>query len=357
MTDPAPSWQDLYDLALAEMVFRRPDLQVLPGDISDALLCGIASGADADIRQSVIEFAATFLDTADGEALTKLADDRYGIQRIEAVEAIGQVRISRTSGGAAETLIAGTRVSSEPDAAGQSIVFELDAPAAFGLGANGPITVAATAVDAGRNGNVAASTVTQFVDQPTDATFVVTNLAVFAGGSDEESDPALRARCRAFFATLRRGTLDALEFGAKQVPQVRVATATEDANALVTIYVSDEDGNSNAEMINDVIAELENWRAAGTAVQVLGGVIYEQDVTLSITARSGVTVDPTLVTAAVVGRMLKLGVGETLYLSVLRAAVIALDPDGITDVVISVPTTNIAPAANQLIRAGAVTIS
>ena len=356
MTQPAPSWQDLYDLALAEMVFRRPDLQVLQGDVTDAMLCGIAAAGDADIRQSAIEFSHTFLDTSDGDALTRVADDRYGIQRVEATEAIGQVTIARSSSGAAVTLIAGTRIRTPADAAGQSILFELDAPASFSLGSNTPVVVAATAVEGGRDGNVGAGTNTEFVSAPSDSTITVTNVAGFAGGADEESDPALRARCRSFFATLRRGTLAALEFGAKQVPQVRVATAVEATNGLVSLYVSDEDGNSNAQMINLVIIELENWRAAGTVVQVLGGIIFEQDVELSITARAGVVVDATLVTQAVTGALLKLATGETLYRDTIQGAVKALDPDGIVTVTVTVPATDVAPDANQLIRAGAVTI-
>lgn len=355
MSQPAPSYQDLYNIALAELVSVRPELQVLEGDITDAMLSGIAAAADADIRQSAREFADTFLDTAEGAALTKLADDRYQVQRVEATDAVGEVTITRTSGGAAETLIAGTRVATTADASGAQAVFVLDDPAVFGLGANGPVTVSVTAVASGVEANVAAGAIAEFVDRPDDSTFVVTNDEVTAGGGGEESDDSVRDRCRAFFATLRRGTMDALEFGARLVPQVRNANAVESTSGLVTVYVSDEDGNSNAEMVNLVIAELENWRAAGVVIAVVGAAIFEQDVTYSIIARAGVTVDTTLANAAIAGAMNKQRAGEILYRTTLRAAVKALNPDGIREVLITLPATDIEPAGNQIIRPGTIT--
>lgn len=181
-----------------------------------------------------------------------------------------------------------------------------------------------------------------------------------AGGNEEETDEALRDRIRRQPLSFRRGTLGALVYGALTVPAVRVATATEDTTTgQVTVAVSDDSGSSNAEMIADVIVALEDYRAAGVPVTVVGGVVLTTPVALELVLADGASLavlEP-LVQAAVAAQVNRLKIGQTLYDSMTVTAARNVDPDAILDVRVTSPSGDLAPAANQLIRAGAVTVT
>lgn len=365
----APSFQDLLAQGQGEAEFRRPDLAFLDGDVSLAQLHAGAAMADAIIRFGAQAFKETFLDGAKGDALTALVKDHLNLDRQLATQAQATVEFTRTSGGAGGTIPQGTVVATQFDADGKEVQFSTDADFIVGVGLNGPFSVAVTAVNTGRDGNVAAGTIERIVDSLFDTTFSVTNPDVAGGGNNEESDESLRERARAFFTTLRRGTLAALEFGAKLVPTVRVATAIEDEDTgLTTLIVSDSDGNSTAQMIDDVIIELENWRAAGSVINVTGGVQVVVDLELTLTVRAGYSVAAAndLLEAAVQNRMDKLVAQETLYLDSIIAAVIAVAPDDIFDVAFDAITVdgvpqgtpaNVVPTIGQVIRLGTVTFA
>jgi len=366
----APSFEDLLAQGMAEAQTRRPSLQFYDGDVSLATLHGGAAMSDACIRFGAQAFRETFIDGARGDALTALVDDHYGIQRQPSTQAQATVSWSRPSQGGGEpggTIPAGTTIATEFDAEGNEVQFTTDANLVFGVGVLGPLDVSATAVDPGTDGNVAAASIVRVIDVPSfDATFQVTNAAAAGGGNDEESDTELRRRARDFWSTLRRGTLAALEYGAQQVDSVRVAKATEDGQGLVTVRVTDADGNSTAEMVADVEAELENWRCAGVNVTVLGGDPLLVDFTAELIVRAGfdVLAHVTELEDAATARMAKLKAGETCYLDMIDASIIAVYPDDILKVTLTAITVggspasiaDIVPGADEVIRAGTLTI-
>lgn len=366
----APSFQDLLDQFQAEVQDRRPDLVFAEGDITVAMAHGAAAVADAVIRFCAQAFKETFLDGAAGDALTALVDDHLNLQRQPANSALVTVIWSRTTSGAGGTIPAGSVVATEFDAAGQTIEFATDSPFLVTAGDNGPFFIACTAVLVGVDANVQANTITRVVDQPAfDPNFTCNNPLAAAGGAEEETDEALRTRARDFFTTLRRGTLTALEFGARSVPGVAVATAIENPTVTgeVTILVTDVSGNSNARMLADVTTELENWRCAGTIVQVVGGatLVVDADIELVVRAGFSVAARATDFIEAVEARIDKLAINETLFLDSLVAAVIAVDPDNIFDVEFTSITAggtpqsidNVVPLPFQLIRPGTFTFA
>lgn len=355
----APSFEDLLDQFLAEALARRPDLQFREGDITVAQQHGAGAMADVVLRYGAQAFKETFIDGARGESLTALVNDRTNQQRQPATAAEVVLTFQRTSGGAAETFLAGTVAATVFDADGNEVRFTLDAPLTFGIGINGPLTVDATAVEVGRNGNAAAGTITRIISAHTDQTFTVTNVADAAGGNEEETDPELRRRARAFFLTLRGGTLDALEFGALTVATVRTARATEGATGLVTLVVADSDGNSSPQMIVDVIAAVESYRAAGTVLTVSGGTQLPINVTATLVLADGVdagVVGP-LAEDAITAELAKLRQGETVHLMKLGAAAIAVDPAGIENIIFTLPAADVVPTALQTPRAGTVAVT
>jgi hypothetical protein len=365
----APSFQDLLDQGLAEAQSRRPDLQFAEGDVSLAILHGAGAMGDATIRFGSQAFRDTFIDGATGDALSILVDDHLNIQRQFATAAQVTVTFSRTSGGAAGSISANTGIATGFNAKGQEIQFLTLTSINVPLGNNGPFTTLATAVIAGRDGNVAAGTINRITDSLFDTTFAVTNVLGAGGGNDEETDEALRERARNFFSTLRRGTLAALEYGALQVPSVRVAVAIENTVTGITIVrVSDSDGNSSSQMVADVTTELENWRVASSVVTVVGGAKVLLDISAVLTVRPSFDVSAvdTLFQDAITNRIGKLRVGEVLYLDSLIAAIIAVSPDDVLDVTFTSivkggvpqsPTANVVADVSEVLRAGVVVVS
>ena len=355
----APSVQDLVDQGLAEAQFRRPDLLFAEGDVALAQIHAGAAMADACIRYAAQALAATFIDTAKGDDLTALVDDHLDLQRQPATADTVTVTFERTSGGAGETIAAGTVVATVIGADGREVRFTTDAPIVVPGAGNGPYDVGATCTEVGRDGNVAAAAISRIVDTLGDTTWTVTNVALAAGGNEEESDEQLRQRARTFWGTLRRGTLAALEFGALTVAAVRVAVASESANGLVTVVVADEDGNSNAQMIADTQVTLEAWRAAGVPVNVAGGTQLVQNIVAVLTTIEGfdLIAATSLIEEAVVSRGRKQRMGKVLYLDALTAAIIGVDPDGIEEVTFTTPTDDVTPTTYQVIRIGTVSLS
>lgn len=366
----APSFEDLVVDGKAEAQVRKPDLSFYDGDYSTAMIYGGAAMADRTIEYGTQLFKATFLDTAFGSDLDTLAADRYNLTRIPASKATVVLSFSRTSGGDAGTIPTGTEVKTVQTTAGTQVSFITDSDIIVGAGNNGPFTVNATAVEFGPDGNVAAATLTQ-VGTLFD-TFTVTNAAAAAGGNDAETDELLRYRCRLFYQTLRRGTIDALEFGAKQVASVRFVAVVEDEDTYqVSVIVADEDGGSNLEMISDVEVELIDWQCVGVPVTVYGSTPLTVDMALSLEYVAGFDLDAVSATIieAVENRLDAAKPGETVTLDQIVAAVISLYPAELRKVNFTSITGNsvslfvdgeavdIEPTTYQKVKAGTITVS
>lgn len=357
----APTELELYALGKAEMLALRPDLFANEGDVSDFLLAMATAMAGKNIHYATEKFRATFVDGATGDDLTTLADDHYNIQRSEATKAIGSVAFTRPTGVSGGNIPIGTEIATAVDPSGATIRFLTTSAATFGVADLGPHSATVEAVIAGRGGNVAAGAIVTVISSISfEGGFVCTNAAVTAGGNDAETDEALRDRIRRQQVTFRRATLAALVYGALTIPEVRVASATENTTTgQVIVSISDEDGNSNAQMVNDVIAVLEDYRAAGIGVTVTGGSVLSIDITLTVTLADGAApfavLEPFMIAAAE-AEISKLKIGETLYDSMVIAAVRNVDPASIRDVDTDLTDGVRIPSANQLIRPGTTTM-
>jgi phage-related baseplate assembly protein len=185
---------------------------------------------------------------------------------------------------------------------------------------------------------VAAGTINRMVSTGLFDTFTVTNAARAAGGADTEDDDSLKDRCRQFYSTLRRGTLKALEFGARGVAGVANVTASEPGDGTVSLFVSDASGGYSPTLLTDVSTEIENWRAGGVVVNVFGGsIIVVGGIDVSLTLRAGAVVKVADVQNAISGRINKLKIGEDLTTSLIKAAATSVDPDNILGVDVNSP--------------------
>lgn len=366
-----PSWQDLYDLGKSTLIARRAlrgkVVVVEEGDVYDAIIAGCATMATAIVAYAEARYRACFLDGAEGADLTSLAHDR-GVDRDPGSQAIGSITLTRASATAgAGTIPAGTKIQTEPDATGATVTFITDTDAVFGA-LDLTKTVNGRAVEIGKSGNIEIGALARITDTVFDSTILPSNAARFTGGIEEEGDQDLRDRVRAFFLTQARGTIEALIFGAKQVPGVDRVSVVVDAAGVVTVYVADEDGNSNQTMVDLVDEELENggddgdgWRAAGDIVNAASGALFEQAVDMTLTVRAGTDVNALLdrVRNAVSNRARLLNPNETLFLDAIQAAARDVDREAILGVRINNPLVNIVPVVGQSIRipAGDVTFS
>lgn len=355
----APSFDDFLDQFESEAQAVRATLRFDEGTIPDVFRHGAGAMADLVLRFAVQALKETFIDGARGAALTQLVSDHLGIDRFAATRSTVTARFARVSGGAGGSIPIGTTIATLLDADGNEVRFTTDAAIVVGAGVNGPFDVAATATITGPSGNVSAGRLTRVID-PLFDTFTVTNLASAGGGNVEESDRELRVRARNFWQTLRRGTIAAIEFGALQVASVRTARAIEnETTGALTLVVGDSEGNSTAQMVADVEAELENWRAAGVKLHVAGSSTLVVDVVGTLDVDDGV--DPAVIgplaEAAIESRMRKQRQGESLHLDSIKAAAIAIDPDGINALNLTTPIATVTPSAFQAIRPGTISIT
>lgn len=366
----APTFQEYFDAGRAEAINRRPDLTFDEGDISEFVVAALAAMADHLTGYFAGRFKATYLDGAEGDDLTTLADDHWNVQRFPAVSAGGLVSFQRPAPSVgtapAGTLTAGTIVATDKDALGSEIQYALDADLNWSAGELGPKTAHVTATVTGIATNAATNTVKRIISSTFDSSFTVNNpVEKMAGGDDAEADADLRERVRNLPATLRRGTLPAIEYGATTIAGVKRATAIEETDVqtgyqtgIIDLYISDANGNSNGGMIAAVDAEQLNWRPAGSVLNIYGGLLQTQNVTLAVVARLGTNTQALVanIIAAVTARINKLKIGETLSPDIIKQAALNVD-DTILSITVTTPAVAVVPPAGTLIRCGTVTVS
>lgn len=355
------SYQDFWDVGLAALQSRRPTLVVRRGDVTDAYLSAGASMANAIVGVGARGFRSVLLFGAEDDDLHVVSHDR-GVDWDPGDVSVGVVTFSRVTGGSSGTIPAGTRVATNPDSVtGVFPTFTTDVDVVFLIG-DLVKSVAARCTEIDKIGNVASGTISRLLDSIPLSSISVTNAAKFAGGSPAEADQDLQARTASFPLVLRRGTEDALIFGAKLTPGVKRASVVSTGAGVITMYVADADGNSNITLANAAKAVIDGppaWRSAGDVVTVIASTLFLQDVDYSLTVRTGVDVNALFARtdAAVSLAMTRLQPGETLFRSALSTAVENVDSRSIVSCRINTPPVDLAPLASQIIRAGSITHS
>lgn len=370
---PNTSQRDFYALGLAAAVAANAKITNHDGSITDFLLAASSAMADFCDQERASDQLKKSVDGAEDDDLTELADDRYDLDRQPATAASVTVSFSRPFDAGSEpagTLSSGFELSTPVDRTGAEIRFTIDADVVWAIGDLGPKTVQATAIVAGPDGNSdVVGIVSRMIDTAFDSTFTVASTTVSAGGNVEETDPELRIRIRNRPKSYSRATKSALETGALEVAEVRVASATENtANGNVTMAVSDNDGNSNAEMVNNSLLKLENWRAFGIPIAVTGGVRVLVDMTIQLNLTDGAALAGLTapVIASVAGDINKLVQGGFLYDTLWIAAARNIAPELIRDVTVTALSIGgvsqplgdyLSTASNELLRAGTITVT
>ena len=326
-----PNRKDLFNIGRRAIV-TTPGTRINPKVVDvDGSTTNIVVASASLIGEEVISQLATgmqglYSEVAEGDALDRLAADRYGLTRFSTTPAIATVTFAFPGVSVAGTITAGTRVQSSTE-----VQFATDADVVFaGAISTEAHDVTVTALVAGPDSNLGAGQLTKIVDAIFDPTITVNNAAGAVGGQDAETDVAFRGRIRNFFPTARRGVLGAIEYGALQVPQCAVAKAIEIVNSaglpvgLVQLTIADASGNANPTLVQLVANELVDYRASGIPVQVIGGTLVtpSPQVQWHVAFQSGYdqVLAAAQLRAVTVAVAQYLGPGATLFTSSLIAA-------------------------------------
>lgn len=278
-----PTRQELFD-RWRDAALTVPDTRVSAREIdregSDLNLQAAAASIMGEeiVRRMARALAGVFEDTAEDDALDRVVFDRKGLPRLPAEVSVSEIQLTRpTFAAGAGTIDGGLPGSGPPNPTrirtNQGIVYIITQDAVFGAAELGPITVTIQAELAGLASEVTELQSWNFVDAPFDESITISNPDESAGGADEERDSRYRARAKAFFPTLRRGTLAAIEFGLLSTPGVDTVSVIEVIDASSGLpacsgqaFVLDALGQSNETLVARGLLNLLEFRSLGIPI-------------------------------------------------------------------------------------------
>lgn len=332
---------DLYAIGRRYIRTRaeRIDPNMIDVEGSDInLFVGAASFmANAVARQNIERTNALLLDGARGDDLDRIAFDRFQMTRKGASAALGTTQFTRPNADAgAGSIPIGTKIIS---LAGIEY-FTITTANFTSIGPNSLLTSAnVRAAQAGKDFQVGANQLRRF-DKPSllfDSTITPNNADPTAGGEPAEFDDVFKERIRDFWVAARRGTLGAIEFGARTVAGVESAQAVEilddlgRPNRFIELFIADSSGVSSNALAQLVDQALIEYRPAGIFVGINNSRPQIVDLIYRPTFVAGV--DTTTLSEeirnAIVAYINSLRVNEPLLLDALGAVFARFKPDGL----------------------------
>ncbi len=310
--------------------------------------------------------------TSSGTDLDSWCAD-FGLARLPAVAAVGQVTFARYAPSVAALVPVGTQVRTLDGS--QTFTVTTDtANAAWSASQGGyvlainaaSVTVPVRAAVGGVAGNVVAGAIASIV-AALPGVDTVTNAAALEGGTDAEADGAFRARFAAYIASLRRGTLGAIGFGIASIHQGVSYTIieNEDIAAAFTpghlvIVADDGTGTPSSAFLAKVETAVEAYRAASVRYTVVAPSVVTATIAAAISILPGydgatvrAAVDDALTAQANAG-----GIGDDLaYFGLAQTALSVGGVAGLTTLTLNAGTANLVASAKQVVRAGTVTVT
>lgn len=348
------------------MPFSRPTLQTL----IDRVIADLESrlpGADARLRRSNLNVFArihasaahslygfldwisrqVFPDTAEADNLDRWATI-WGVPRRAAAFAIGQATATGTNG---TVIPAGTRYKRA-----DGVEYETDADANI---AGGTATIALTAVEAGQNGNAAASTSLNLVTPiaGVNAAAVVTAGAL-TSGADTESDASLRARVLKRIQQPPHGgakyDYEAWALAVAGVTRVWVSPAELGLGTVTVRFVRDDDASiiPDAAEVQAVQDYIDSMRPVTSDVSVVAPVAVPLNFTITLTPNTQAVKDAVTAELADLIRR-ESEPGGTILLSHIREAISIAA--GETNHVLTSPAADVTHTTGQMATMGTIT--
>jgi uncharacterized phage protein gp47/JayE len=356
-----PTRLDLYAIGRQHVLARAQRIDPSQVDVEGSDANIVINSASYIGFQVVLQLAqklnALLLDGARGEDLDRYGYDRYGITRKGAAAAVDTVRFFRTS----TAVGAGFVPENTKLATLTGIEYVTTAQATFDAIATDALATV-RAITAGKSQQVGANTIRRIANPQGlfDPSLQVTNDEPAAGGEDAEPDEVFRERIRDFFRTARRGTISAIEFGARQVDGIETSSAQEFLTPLlnpartVELFIADSSGVANSALATVVRQELEEYRAAGIPVIVNPSRPQIVPVALKLAFVAGTnTAEVTAgIRASVFNFVNSLPVNGPLYRAELFSVLQRFVPDGLIPSAdtIAEPTGDLFPTTGTTLR-------
>lgn len=304
--------------------------------------------------------------TSEGADLESWMAD-FGMVRLPAVAAVGQVRFGRFATTEPALVPAGTLVRTAD--AGQGFVVGIDSghPAwSAGLGGYvlgvgvGSVLVPVQAETAGTAGNVLGGAIALIADALAGVD-TVSNDNPLAGGLDAESDEALRLRFRDYMASLSRATPVAVGYAVASLRQgMRWHVAEDIGTGAFVVTVDDGTGAPAPALLAQAASAIDAVRPVGTSFAVQPPVVTTATVTLAASAEGVPQVEAAAAAQlAIVAHITGLGIGEALRWSRLAQLAYGASPaiTNVTAVLLNGGTADLVPGADGVVRPGSVVVS
>ena len=272
---------DLY-LALREKMRRAGITNAYPDAVSNILNEFITEELYAlsnEFNNKVSEYS---LVTAEGEALDRLVNELYALNRFAPTKARanGSIRFRNTSNTDIE-IPSGTLVSSGSTFSEEGRVYEVVDTVSVGAGLDAFGSVVAIAP--GSVYNVGAN-VLESLDLET-SNIEVANIYPIVNGSDLESDEDFRARALAHLNAKAAHNLDFMKLNLLEVPGVLNTRYMQGYNGLgtMTVFATTAGNKTNAELRRLVEGRLSELRLPGDAITYEEGTRVIFDIAVGVT--------------------------------------------------------------------------
>jgi phage-related baseplate assembly protein len=300
-----------------------------------------------------------FLSSAEGDWLTLLASEVYGVDRVEATYATSTLTLSNSGGGYYDISPGDVTVASSVTGA----TYRNTTSLTLSPGTTGTVDVVAE--EAGSGGTALEDDIDTLVTTMLGVTVLDSSAAV---GTDEQGDEALRTQCLATLGALSpNGPRDAYEYVARnpaltgELTVTRAQATANSATGTVAVYVATPTGAPSGPAIAAVQAGIDSW---ATPLTVTATVMAATEVPTPVTATvSGEDIPPTFeadATAALQELFAEVPIGGTLA----RSAIVTLlhrmlVSEGVTapSVSVSVPPADVTLTDGQVITLGAVSVT
>lgn len=240
--------------------------------------------------------------------------------------------------------------------------------------ASGSVTV--QALVGGTGGNISAGTLTVpqsgFSGQGGGGIDTVTNPSPYTNGLNQEQDPALKARFKAFFNSLSGGTTGAFAYAITSTQQGLQYQIIENQDyngqtddGFVTVIIDDGSGNTPTATVNLVANNIIATRAAGIRSGAFAATKLSANVVMTIGVAQGflaATVQAQVLAALATGiNAIGLGVpGVAATLDFMLLGQLAFNVPGVasvTGVTLNSGTADLVATLKQTIKAGTLTVN
>lgn len=317
--------------------------------------------------------ATTRAATSSGTDLDSFMLD-FGVTRLAAVQATGQVTFSRFTPTLQAVVPVGATISTGDGTQSFTVILDTTNAAysptlgGYVLGSGtSSVTVTVQAASSGSGANALIGQIT-LLNQPVSGVDTVTNSAAFTTGVDPETDAALRTRFVAYLASLSKATKSAVGTAITSLKQGVNYSLTENQTyggvaqaGYFFVVVDDGTGAPSSTLLASAATAIDAVRPVTSTFAVFAPVVVNAAVAMSATIATGY--DP-VATKALIVTALKtyinaLTLGQALTYSRLTQVAYDASPgvSNITGVTLNTSTADLAATALQVVKWSSVAVA